>query len=123
MTSIYRFERLGYFDQALRDKKLTFVPPFKWPDRNEGLLFRQVFSRGKMEEVRIAAQEMFQSVFPEQDFGTAIADLLTVLRTTRLAQCWSKCEGNSHLWHDKDIRIEIHREDTLKLDGVEVRDV
>jgi len=123
MTSIYRFEKLDRFEQAVHDKELTFVSPYKWPDRYEGLLFRHVFSDDRMEKVRATAHEMFKDSFPDQDIGDAIAGLLTALRTTRLAQCWSKCEGNPRLWHNKDVRIEAHRQDTLKLDGIKVRDV
>lgn len=124
MTSIYRFETLNYFEQVVRDKELTFVSPYEWPDINEGLLFKNVFLRGDMEKVRAAADQMFGNTFADKHIdGTAITDLLIVLRTTRLAQCWSKCEGNSILWRNKDVRIEVRREDISHLSGVEVRDV
>jgi len=124
MTSIYRFETLNYFEQVVRDKELTFVSPYEWPDINEGLLFKNVFMRGDMEKVRAAADQMFENTFAYKDIdGVAITDLLIVLRTTRLAQCWSKCEGNCTLWCNKDVRIEVHREDLSRLSGVKVRDV
>jgi hypothetical protein len=123
MTSIYRFEKLDWFEQAIRDKELTFVSPYKWPDRNEGLLFRHVFSHDKMEKVRATAHEMFKDSFPDQDIGNDIAGLLTALRMTRLAQCWSRCHGNNVLWQDKDVRIEVSREDISRLNRVKAYDV
>jgi hypothetical protein len=123
MTSIYRFETLEFFEQMVHDEELTFVTPYFWPDKNEGLLFKHAFFDSDMEKVKVAANQMFGSTFTDKDIGETIADLLIVLRTTRLAQCWSKCEGNCTLWDNKDVRIEVHREDLSHLPSVEVHDV
>jgi len=123
MTSIYRFDKLNHFEQIVRDKALTFVSPYCWPDKHEGFLFREVFSDSEMEKVRTAAEEMFRNTSFHKETGNSIVALLTALRTTRLAQCWSKCGGNFTLWDNKDVRIEVHREDISHLSRVEARDV
>jgi len=123
MPSIYRFEKLAWFEQAIRKRELIFVSPFKWPDKNEGLLFRHVFSHDKTEMVTSCANKLFKKAFPDEDIGAAIADVLIVLRMTRLAQCWSRCQGNDDLLKNKDVRIEVDREDILRLNGVKVYDV
>jgi len=123
MTSIYRFDKLSHFEQIVRDKELSLVSPYCWPDKHEGFLFREVFSDSGMERVRTAADEMFRNTSFHTEIGNSIVGLLTALRTTRLAQCWSKCRGNFTLWDNKDVRIEVHREDISYLSRVEVRDV
>lgn len=32
MTSLFRFEKLAYFEQAVANRELTFVSPFHWPE-------------------------------------------------------------------------------------------
>ena len=123
MTNIYRFETLNYFEEAMHDKALTFVSPYKWDDWREGLLFRATFSYDGTKEVKDAASEMFKHSDLGEDFVTTLELLLRHLRMTRLAQCWSKCQGNSTLWIKKDVRIETSRADISRLNGVTIRDV
>jgi hypothetical protein len=100
------------------------VLPYLWSDKHEGFLFREVYSYGGMDKVRIIADTMFENTLPkEQGFGSFIVAVLAGLRTTTLAQCWSKCEGNSTLWQNRDVRIEVCREDISRLDHVEIYDV
>jgi len=123
MTNIYRFERLIHFKEAAHDKALTFVMPYMWDDQREGLLFRATFSHDGVEQVMDVAREMFKHGDLEEDFVTGLGLLLRHLRMTYLGQCWSRCQGNSTLWKNKDVRLEASRADIALLKGVNMRDV
>ncbi len=116
---MYRFEKLDHFEQSVSNEELTFVSPFWWPDMNEGILLRALFSPSGMDDVMASANEILKNP-GDVNF---LVGVLEGMRTTFFAQCWTRCEGNSSLWENKDVRIEIDREDIAKLDSVNVRDV
>lgn len=144
MTSIYRFEKLEYFEQIVNNKELTFVSPFCWPDKNEGFLFRACFHNVDMngigdrllndrecfhgmgmQDVKICADRMFNNRFgpSQKDLGNFVIAVLGGMRSVFLAQCWSSCKGNLTLWLNKDLRIELSREDIITIPEVEILDV
>ena len=96
MTSIYRFDRLEHFEQAVRDKDLTFVSPYEWPDQREGKLFRATFSRSEMADVKDIVNRMLSNTHPGEDFGTAMVHPLARVEEDPPCSVLEQMPGESH---------------------------
>ena len=123
MSSIYRFTSFQSLVDILQTGELTLVSPELWKDPYEGYIFTMAKSEEWQEKI---LKELQKKCTPELSW--AILASLSIHNFAYFCQCWTKNPESDALWriysHDNtSIRIEVEREDFLKLEGVHVADV